>query len=343
MSRTRSIFRARGRARRLPPVSVFRWDLDKTYLRSEFERVRDLVRIPFEKAADNVEIPGVPELLRGIRETARRHDRTALVFFISASPPQIGKAIREKFALDGVEIDGIVFKNQLQILMRGKLKGLREQVGFKLTELLRGRLDMPANAAEYLFGDDWESDPLIYALYAGLMERRLDGEGLGRILDEIPVDRSWRPEIDALLAKVPLTDGVRRIFIHLERETPPARLRPFGSRVVPVFNPFQTAVCLWEEGEVDVPGVALVAERLLSSAGYTREMLENSLDDVARRGHLGERARLRIGRALRRRGILPERRVPFRAWMRAMLSRPRTTAAVSPDYASILGSWRELR
>ncbi|MGH7804267.1 MAG: hypothetical protein ACREQJ_07950 [Candidatus Binatia bacterium] len=343
MSARPAIFRARGRARRLPPVSVFRWDLDKTYLRSEFERVRDLVRIPFEKAADKVEIPGVPELLRAIRETARRRERTALVFFISASPPQIGKAIREKFALDGVEIDGIVFKDQLQILMRGKLRGLREQVGFKLTELLRGRLDMPADAAEYLFGDDWESDPLIYTLYAGLLDKKLDGEGLGRILDEIPVDRAWRAEIDSLLAKVPLADGVRRIFIHLERETPPARLRPFGWKVVPVFNPFQTAVCLCEEGEVDVQGIAVVAERLLSAAGYTREMLENSLDDIARRGHLGERARLRIGRALRRRGILPERRVPLRTWLRAMLRRSTGAAAATPDYTSILGSWRELR
>jgi hypothetical protein len=336
-------FARRARARRLPPVSVFRWDLDKTYLRSEFERVRDLVRIPFEKAADKVEIPGVPELLRAIRDTARRRDRTALVYFISASPPQIGKAIREKFALDGVEIEGIVFKDQLQILMRGKLRGLREQVGFKLTELLRGRLDMPAGAAEYLFGDDWESDPLIYALYAGLLDGRLDAERLEEILGAIPVDRVWRTEIESLLGRVPLADGVRRIFIHLERETPPGRLRPFGTRVVPVFNPFQTAACLFEDGEVDVPGVARVAERLLASASYSREMLENSLDDVSRRGHLGERARLRLGRALRRRGLVPVRRVPLRAWVRAMLSPPAAVEATLPDYGSILGSWRELR
>ena len=31
---------------------VFRWDLDKTYLVSDFDRFRDLVRVPFQKAED---------------------------------------------------------------------------------------------------------------------------------------------------------------------------------------------------------------------------------------------------------------------------------------------------
>ena len=59
------------------------------------------------------------------------------IYFVSASPPQIGQAIKEKLALDGIEYDGIVFKDQLQHLVRGKFRHLREQVGYKLTELLK--------------------------------------------------------------------------------------------------------------------------------------------------------------------------------------------------------------
>ena len=43
-----------------PPAPLLcRWDLDKTYLRSEFDTLRGLVRIPFEHAEDKVNVPGV--------------------------------------------------------------------------------------------------------------------------------------------------------------------------------------------------------------------------------------------------------------------------------------------
>ena len=336
-------WRERFSRRTAAPVSILRWDLDKTYLRTEFERLRDLVRVPFERAEDKVEIPGVPELIRGVRDTARRRGRKALVYFVSASPPQIGRAIRDKFALDGVEIDGIVFKDQLQILMRGKFRGLREQVGYKLTELLRGRLEAPQDAAEYLFGDDWESDPFIYSVYAALVDGRLDGQALGPLLDRVPVDRAWRERIDALLRELSPGDAVRRIFIHLERGTPPARLRPFGPRLVPVFNPFQTAACLWEEGEIDSEGIAAVAARLVASAGYTAEMLENSLEDVARRGHLRDRTLLRLAGELRARGILPSRKVPWRVRWRAFFERRAREAGMPTDFSAIFDEWRAPR
>jgi hypothetical protein len=150
-------------------VLLCRWDLDKTYLRTEFETVRQLLRTAFERAEDKVEVPGVAEVIKGIGETAARQGRRALVYFLSASPPQIGRAIRDKLALDGVPYDGIVFKDQLGYLRRGKLRVLREHVGFKLVHLLRGRLEAPLEARELLFGDDWESDSLIYALYADIL------------------------------------------------------------------------------------------------------------------------------------------------------------------------------
>ncbi|MGH2669235.1 MAG: phosphatase domain-containing protein [bacterium] len=308
------------------PVAVFRWDLDKTYLRTDFESLRQLIRVPFQSGADKVEVPGVAELVRGLREAARLAGRQTLVYFLSASPPQIAASIREKLALDGVEIDGIVFKDQLHILMRGRFRGLREQTGFKLTELLRGRLAVPDGAEEYLFGDDWEADPFIYSLYADVLAGRVGIRELTEILCEIPVDREWREKIERLVPQIRTVDAVRRIFINLERQSPPGSFRAFGPRLVPAFNYFQTAACLYDDGQIDVDGVERVGRTLIARDGYTREMLENSLDDVSRRGHLGDRARLRLGRALRRLGLLPARRVPLRAWVRAML----TPSAAAP-------------
>ena len=46
----------------------------------------------------------------------------------------------------------------------------------------------------------------------------------------------------------------RRIFINLERRTPPAAFRVFGPRLVPTFNYFQTAIVLAADGTLDVDG-----------------------------------------------------------------------------------------
>src|SRR5207253_874727 len=151
-----------------------------------------------ERAEDKVEVPGVAELIRALKAAAERHGRKALVYFVSASPPQIGAAIRKKLALDGVPYDGIVFKDQLAHLKRGKLRNLREHVGFKLAELLRGRLAAPPGAPELLFGDDWELDSLIYSLYADVVACRLPPARLAPILRRIRVDPRLLDEILAL-------------------------------------------------------------------------------------------------------------------------------------------------
>jgi hypothetical protein len=311
----------RLRRRPVPAVQrplLCRWDLDKTYLRSEFDTLRDLVRTAFEKAEDKVDVPGVAELIRGLKSAADRHGRTVLVHFVSASPPQIGAAIRKKLALDGVPYDSIVFKDQLAILKRGKLRSLREHVGFKLAELLRGRLDGPADAREVLFGDDWESDSLIYSLYADVVAGRLGLDGLAPILRRIRVDTALGGEILALAGRTVVGDVVARIFINLERRSPPAVFRLFGRRVVPTFNYFQTAAVLAADGDVDAQDVARVGRVLVERARYTARGLGNSLDDLVRRGHLTAARADGLARALRIEGVLPAESDPAGRWRRVL-------------------------
>ncbi len=334
----------------LPPV-VFRWDLDKTYLKSEFESLRELVRIPFEKPQDKVAVPGVVPLIRNLRHVATQAGREVRVYFMSASPPQIAKAIKEKLALDGIEYDGIVFKNQLHNLVRGKFRNLREHVGFKLTELLKSRGAMPPHAREVLFGDDWESDPIIYSLYADLAAGRLATDDLTDILGIIGVDPMLITRAKELATTVEPTDAVAKIYINIERRTPPTNFRSFGARLVPTFNYFQTAACVFEDGYLNLAGVAQVAEDLIGVSGYTPNRLANSLDDIVRRGHLQPPSAVAVREYLRARGLLPQRSTERRGpslWRRiTRWFAPRPTTA-SPDtstidYQTLVTEWRAAR
>ena len=323
---------------------VCRWDLDKTYLQSEFETLREMMRIPFQKGEDKVAAPGVAALIRGMRETALSRGRSIRVYFVSASPPQIGRAIRRKLELDGIVYDGIVFKNQLHRLMRGKFRHLREQVGYKLTELLAARRDEPPAAREYLFGDDWESDPLIYSLYADVVARRVDAADLGAVLRAVRVDPPLIERACKLAAELEPLEAVARIFINLERPTPPAKLRAYGARLVPTFNYLQTAACLYADDVLSAAGVMQVARSLVEDSSYTPERLTNSLSDITRRGHLPAAAAAALRGALRAAALLPPPAPPglaerWRGWraQRRAWTTPVAPAPALIDYRTMVG------
>lgn len=330
-----------------PPV-VFRWDLDKTYLRTELDTLRGLVRIPFEHAADKVNVPGVVPLIRGLRSDAAVTGRAIRIYFVTASPPQIGKAIKEKFDLDRIEYDGIVFKNQLRNIVRGKFRNLREHVGFKLEELLRSRLEVPAASQEILFGDDWESDPVIYSVYADLLAGRLTVEELGKVLALIGVDAAAIAQSLRLAEQLEHREVVERIYINLERRTPLMRFRSFGSRLVPAFNYFQTAACLHEQELLSLATVSEVARELTLNDGYTPQRLANSLADVARRGHLSLEALASARKHLEHEELLPSAKhnpgiAALWARVRTWWSRRKRTPpppAGPIDYQVLAAEWR---
>ncbi len=342
-------FKPRAPARSHP--IIFRWDLDKTYLKSEFDSLRELMRVPFEKPQDKVAMPGVVPLIRGLRDAAAQSGREVRIYFISASPPQIAKAIKQKLALDGVDYDGIVFKNQLQHLVRGRFRNLREQVGFKLTELLKSRSGMPGDSREVLFGDDWESDPIIYSLYADLLAGHIAADELGGILQAIGVDPRLIAEARERAAAAQRGEVVEKIYINLERRTPPTAFHCFGPRLVPTFNYFQTAVCLFQEGYLNLTAVGQVAEALVNDAGYSPAGLANSLADIMRRGHLLVASVVAVRESLHARGLMPEaaRPNPAVAWWRRLRRSFHAAPAAPPahqgaiDYHDLVQQWRAAR
>jgi hypothetical protein len=229
---------------------------------------------------------------------------------------------------------------------------LREHVGFKLEALLRGRQAAHGDVRELLFGDDWESDPFTYSLYADVLDGTLGDERLASVLTRVGVDPALRPEIHALAAEVAGRGGVDRIFINLERRTPPAVFRLYGGRIVPTFNYFQTTLVLAAEGWIDGEDLVRVARSLVERSGFTPRRLENSLADLVRRSLVPPATARRLAEPLRDGALLPRPAHPRLAWVGRALDRlgrgrpapPTLPARAMPlDYEAILGRLRAAR
>src|SRR5438128_7913597 len=142
-----------------PPRHVYRWDLDKTYLKTEFDSLKDLLRSAFEGAEAKQAVPGAAALLRELRAGG-----AARICFISGSPKQMRRVLTKKLRLDGVEFDEFILKPNLRNMLMGRFRAMREQVGYKLPALLAGRSGLPAEVREPCFGHDADADGFIYSL-----------------------------------------------------------------------------------------------------------------------------------------------------------------------------------
>lgn len=321
---------------------VFRWDLDKTYLVSDFESLRALLRFPFERAEDKVAIPGVVALIRGLRRSAQAANSRPFVYFVTASPPQIGTAIKEKLDLDGVGYDGIAFKDQMHHLVRGRFDALREQIGYKLTQLLLGAAKMEAGAGEYLFGDDWESDPFVYSLYADIIAGRVDTETTLTILEHAQVSGHYIRQIAELMRVGRPQILIKAIFVLRQRRTPDAELAVFRSRLTWFDNYIECALTLYHYGLLDLEAVLEVAR----TVGLTPTSIAGSFEAVVARGRVPRSALADVRRVLMAEGLSTA--VPRANLFRVLLNRMRRVLPPRrfarrleplPDYATLVHAW----
>jgi phosphatidate phosphatase APP1 len=160
------------------------WDIDETYLATDIDSLKGMLSVPLDRAVDKRNVAGTDLLLRALR---RGPDiggpvRSNPLYFVSASPPQMRRVIQKKMLLDGVEFDGITFKDQLALLRAGRVSALKHHVAYKLSALLLNRAELPWEVTEWTFGDDTETDALIYALYADIVAGRLRGPPLASTL-----------------------------------------------------------------------------------------------------------------------------------------------------------------
>lgn len=325
-----------------PPKKIYRWDLDKTYLRTDFDTFRQLVTAALQKAHEKVAVPGASAL---IRELASGGDVRLCI--ISGSPKQMRAVLEEKLRLDGVVWDELVLKDNVKNLLRGRFKALRGQVGYKLPALLESRLKGPTEAEEVLFGDDAEADAFVYSLYADLIAGRVDERVLRQVLTHAEVYPDDINRIIATWKKIPTADPVRRIFIHLDRLTPPHHFSRYGPRVVPVFNYFQAALVLAGDNHLTAHQVLKVAVEMVQTAGYNLLTLSNSFQDLLRRGLPLQKVAASLTHALEGPGALVTAVRPVPDIVRAFTKRiaalgttPKPPQAVVIDYLQLIDDAR---
>lgn len=234
-------------------MRVYRWDLDKTYLDTDFETVRGLLRSAMESAREKRAVPGATALLRELaRERPGWRPRVVL---LSGSPTQMRGVLEEKLRMDGVRFDELILKDNLGNLKRGRLRAVRDQFGYKLPHLLAGRVGLGEQVREVLFGDDAEADALVYSVYADAVAGRISAVELSRILETAGAYPSAVVEALAALKQLPRADAVDRIFIRLDKGVLRRDFEPLGSRVIPVRSWFEAALVLADTGDVDPEGM----------------------------------------------------------------------------------------
>ncbi len=84
-----------ARAPLTAPPFIARWDLDKTYLRTDFDTVRDLVRTAVERPDQKRTVPGAATLMRELGRAG------AEIHILSGSPEQLRSRLEQKLRLDG--------------------------------------------------------------------------------------------------------------------------------------------------------------------------------------------------------------------------------------------------
>lgn len=279
----------------LPPDwkgPVYLWDIDNTYLVTEWSGLRDLVRIRFEAAEDKRPVPGAVELLAALRRSPSSpsappaaqvaHER-APVYFVSASPETMRGVLERRMLIDGVVHDGITFRN-----LR-KLGYLRDIVGYKLSALLLYRLEGPRGARETLFGDDREHDPDVYTLYSRVCAGLVRGQQLVDALLARNVGKAAAKYAAALASELPQHDPVEWIFIRKlgrpETAPPPADEDP---RVLRVSDFCEAAALLHALGRVSdedlgrvLAAVTKVGGGCTPAAALDRALLHSPLEPAA--------------------------------------------------------------
>ncbi|MFK7928076.1 MAG: phosphatase domain-containing protein [Myxococcota bacterium] len=260
-------------------MHVFRWDLDKTYLHTEFGSVRKMVRTAFESASSKVNTPGSASLLRALQE----HDPDSRTTVISGSPKQMRKTLAAKLSLDRIRVDSLTLKDNLGNLRRGRLRAVWGQVGYKLPQLLAERTHQSPQDTESLFGDDAEVDAAVYAVYADAIAGRIDEAQVLKVLQRGGAYEDDIKRALSALRRIQHSNAVEDIFIRLDDGGPVGRFELLGPRVIPVFSWMQAALVLRKRGRLSDAGTSDVAKRCAEAGRISDTAMVSLVQDVVRR------------------------------------------------------------
>lgn len=268
---------------------VYVWDLDKTYLDTSWASLSELWRTAIEKAFQKKNIPGTATLVRSLRSgwEDKRGQLAFPIYFITASPPQMEEKIVQKLNLDDIKPLGSFYKDNLRNWKPSRWWRLTKQVGFKVQSLLQLRTRLKEDVRQILWGDDSESDAVIYSLYSDICARRWSEKELIDILSRLHVIGEQTETILDLQDQIPKHDPVEKIYINLATDTDPEYYLKFGRRCIPTINSLQAALDLFQDGRLSAARVLEVARDMAENYGISQVAMEASFDSLVRRQILG--------------------------------------------------------
>ena len=258
-------------------MPVFRWDIDKTYLETDFQSLGGLWKAATEEAEEKISSDGVVSLVQNLQ-----HLDQSYLIFLSGSPIQMKKVLLEKFALDGIEVDEIILKDTVGAISKGRFSDVRNQFGHKLPQLLWSREKIQAAdfaGTEYLFGDDVELDALIYLTYKMILDGRLLWKDVRKISKKMSVYPKVIAEMERRFSKVECSQAVQRIFIRLTTHVQPKWMQSLLPEVTPIHSWIQVACVLFIDGVLDWSAVQAV----ISDEGASADMVANLIQDLGMR------------------------------------------------------------
>jgi hypothetical protein len=271
---------------------VYVWDLDKTYLDTAIDSLTALLMTAVERAFNKRNVPGTKSLLQALANgfAKTRGQSRFPIYFITASPPQMEERITEKFIIDGIRPFGCFYKDNLKNLRPSRFWRLRKQVGYKVQALLQLRMRLGETVKQIFWGDDSESDAVIYNLYSDICARRIGTQDLRSVLKALGVTGEQIDTILMLQSQIPENDPVEKVYINLAVDTDPDYYLKFGRRTLPTYNTFQVAIDLFQDGRLDLDGVHGVAQDMIFNYAFTADELVRSFDELVRRHIIGEEA-----------------------------------------------------
>lgn len=285
---------------------VFIWDLDKTYLDTTIDSLGGLLRTALERAFNKKNVPGTSTVLQALSSSFSQGTGRFPLYFISASPPQMEARIAEKFSIDGIRPFGCFYKDNLANLRPSRFWRLSKQVGYKIQALLQLRTKLNENVRQICWGDDSESDAVIYNLYSDICSRRIGAQDLRSVLRHLSVTNEQIDMILMLQSQVPETDPVEKIYINLAVDTDPDYYLKFGRRTLPTYNTFQVVLDLFQDKKLSIESVYQVAQDMILNYQFTPEELQRSFLDLVRRRVVGVQAATIFAEFFVSKGVCPK-------------------------------------
>lgn len=254
------------------PCYVF--DVDKTYLDTNFSSLAGLLRMPLEVALDKRPYPGVPILIRSLQRGSRATGPDRPTFFLSASPKQMLRTLERRLVLDEIALDGVTLKDWRVMVKLARTAGLTNQVGYKLAALLLHRLALPQQTFDILFGDNSEADPVIYDAYSRIVDGSLRGQNLEHFLRRHEVVKPIMRDILELSEQLPSAVApVHAVYIHRVS----ARTESFP-RTTYYDTPITPSALLYREGLVSGESLGAVVRALrLTDAQHAEKAWHQAL------------------------------------------------------------------